>query len=323
MKSGLKHGALAVARRWTVGELVETGARRFRRAGLAFGHGTFNARDEAAYLALHALRLPAAYSPKLSRHKASPDGARHVLDLFERRIRERKPAAYLTREAWLGDLRFYVDERVIVPRSHIAGLLHGGLAPWISGSGAVRAGLDLCTGSGCLAIVMARAFPRARIDASDLSAPALEVARINVRRHRLGRRIRLVRSDLLAALRGRRYDLIVCNPPYVTGQSMRRLPAEYRHEPRQALAGGHDGLDLVRRILRRAPRHLAPGGVLLVEVGSGRRAVEKAWPRLPFTWLDEDGGVFLLTREELAAGAALPRARAGRAPRAAGASRRR
>ncbi len=286
------------------------GARRFRQARLVFGHGTSTARDEAAYLALHALGLPLHDGPAVLGRQVSPHDARRVLALFGRRIRSRKPASYLTREAWLGDFSFYVDERVIVPRSHIAGLLRGDLAPWISRPRSVTAALDLCTGSGCLAVLLARGFPRAKIDATDISPAALAVAKINRQRYKLGNRVRLVESDLFSALGGKYYDLIVCNPPYVTARSMRRLPREYRHEPRVALAGGGNGLDVVQRILAAASRYLNPRGLLVVEVGAGRHAVEKAWPRLPFTWLDEDGGVFLLSRAELEAPAPAPAARA-------------
>lgn len=282
---------------WTVGALVRHGARRFREAGISFGHGTASARDEAAWLVLHALgaRAAAAGRPVAARK------ARRALALIERRIRTRKPAAYLTGEAWLGDFRFHVDERVVVPRSHIAELLRVNLAPWIPERGAITSALDLCTGSGCLAVLLALRFPRARIDAADISSPALAVARRNVRSYRLGRRIRLLRSDLFHALRGRRYDLIVSNPPYVTAAAMRRLPREYRHEPSRALAGGSDGLDVVRRILHRAAAHLNPGGMLVVEVGAGRRRLERAFPRVPFTWPETAAGdaVFLIAREEL------------------------
>lgn len=297
---------------WTVGGLVRLGARRFREAGLVFGHGTADARDEAAYLALHALRLPLDAAAGVFDRRVGARDAQRVLRLFERRIRSRKPAAYLTREAWLGDCRFYVDERVIVPRSHIAGLLQAHLATWIPDRRRVRSALDLCTGSGCLAVLLAHAFPRARIDATDIAAGALAVAGINVKDHGMSRRIRLVKSDLFSALRGRHYDLIVCNPPYVTTRGMRRLPREYRNEPRAALAGGKDGLDIVRRVVRAAARHLSPRGVLVVEVGARRKATERAWPQLPFTWLDAPGGgdVFLLIRAEIAAAAGAPASRA-------------
>lgn len=230
-----------------------------------------------------------------------PAAVESALRLFERRIRERRPAPYLTREAWLGAFPFYIDERAIVPRSHIAGLLRAGLAPWIAEPRRIVTALDLCTGSGCLAVLLARSFPRARIDAIDLSPGALAVARINVRRYRLGRRIRLIESDLFSALRGKRYDLVISNPPYVTAGSMRRLPREYRHEPRLALAGGKDGLRLVGRIIRAARAYLKPGGLLIVEVGGGRRRVEHAFPSIGFVWPELEGGqpVFIATREQL------------------------
>lgn len=289
------------ARTWTVGALVRCGARRFSQAGLAFGHGTANARDEAAWLALHALDLPPDSAIDVFRRPLRRRAARRILALFERRIRSRKPAAYLTRESWLGDFRFYVDERVAIPRSHIAGLLREKLAPWLSNRRAVRSILELCTGSGCLAILLAHCFPGAKIDAADISLKALAVARINVARYRLGRRVRFVKSDLFSAFRGKRYDLIVANPPYVTTSAMRRLPREYRHEPRLALAGGRDGLDAVRTIVLGAAAHLLPGGVLVVEVGGGRRRLERAFPRVPFIWPETAAGesVLLITREQL------------------------
>ncbi len=291
------------ARAWTVGALVRYGARRFRRARLAFGHGTSNAADEAAWLVSHVLReVPEAVHPARS-DTVSPATAKGILGLFDRRIRERLPAAYLTREAWLGDLHFYVDPRVIVPRSHIAALLREGLEPWIGDPDRIRSVLDLCTGGGSLAILSARVFARARIDAADVSRAALAVARRNVSGHRLGGRIRLIESDLFAKLRGRRYDLIVCNPPYVTTSSMRRLPPEYRHEPELALAGGPDGLGLVRRLVAEAGAHLKPRGLMVVEVGRGRKRVERAFPGIRFIWPDAapGGAVFVLEREALPA----------------------
>ncbi len=228
--------------------------------------------------------------------------ARRLERLAERRIATREPLAYSLREAWLANHRFYVDRRVIVPRSHIAELVPNRLAPWLPWGEATRV-LDLGTGSGCLAILAALAFPRARVDASDVSAAALAVARRNVKSYRLGRRIRPVRSDLFAAL-PERYELILCNPPYVPATEMRRLPAEYRAEPRLALAGGRDGLSFVRRLLAEAGDHLASNGVLVMEIGANRKTLEKAFPRLPFTWLATSAGqglVFLLRRTELAA----------------------
>lgn len=304
-----KSGTEAAARHLrTVGALVRHGARRFRRARLAFGHGTFNAADEAAWLVSHVLReLPEAVHSARS-DSVSRATAKRILRLFERRIRERMPAAYLTRAAWQGGLRFHVDRRVIVPRSHIAALLPEGLEPWAGDPKRIRSVLDLCTGGASLAILSARAFARARIDAADISRRALAVARRNVSAHRLGRRIRLIESDLFTKLRGRRYDLILCNPPYVTSSSMRRLPPEYRHEPELALAGGADGLGLVRRIIAEAGAHLAPRGVIVMEIGRGRRRVERAFPQIPFIWPDAAPGsaVLVLERE------ALPRQRGAR-----------
>lgn len=275
---------------------------QFRRAGLAFGHGTHNARDEAVYLILHTLGLPLdQLDPVLDRRLSAGEYAA-VRAILQRRVGERSPAAYLTREAWLGKFRFYVDERVIVPRSFIAELLRDGLAPWVSDAQQVRSVLDLCTGSGCLAVLAAHAFSNARIDAADLSAEALQVARRNVKDYALGKRIRLVRTDLFDRLAARRYDLILSNPPYVNAAAMRALPREYRREPRLALAGGRDGLALVHRLLAQAAAHLHPGGLLVVEIGHNRAALEKAYPRLGFTWLETSAGgdyVFMLHREDL------------------------
>lgn len=275
---------------------------RFRAMRLAFGHGTTSARDEAAYLALHALGLPhARLEPHLKR-RPTPQQIARVLKLFERRITERKPAAYITREAWLGEFQFYVDERAIVPRSYIAELLRDDLAPWLAKPEKITAVLDLCTGSGCLAVMLAHSFPRAAIDAADISNDALQVARRNVADYALKNRVRLIKSDLFAGLRGRRYDLVVSNPPYVRTAVMRRLPPEHRHEPRLALAGGGDGLDAVRIILSEAAAHLKPDGLLVVEVGHNRSRVERTFPQLAFTWPDIRGGddcVFLLDRGAL------------------------
>ena len=297
----MSRGHSRAASPWTVGGLALEGARRLRAARLEFGHGTRTARAEAAYLTLHALRLSLNSKSKTFERHVSSRAARQVLALFARRIRSRKPAAYLTREAWLAGFRFYVDERVIVPRSHLAGPLLDQLAPWISDANRIGAALDLCTGSGCLAILLARAFPRAGIDAADISSAALDVARRNVKDYRLARRIRLVKSDLFSALGEKQYDLIISNPPYVTAAAMRRLPREHRHEPRLALAGGQDGLDPVRAILLQAAAFLRRDGTLMVEVGSGRPRLERAFPRVEFTWLETPGGgdVFLLRREQL------------------------
>ena len=261
--------------------LIAQTERRLRAAHLHYGHGTGNPRDEAAYLILRGLGLP--FDTPLDR-EADPE---EVERLVKGRIDKRIPVAYLLKEAWLDGVPFYVDKRVIIPRSHIAGLLKSKIHP-----GPVRRVLDLCTGSGCLAVVAARAFPRARVDASDISADALAVARINLRRHRMEKRIRLVRCDLFAGLGDAKYDAILSNPPYVSTAAMRRLPAEYRHEPRISLAAGHDGLNLVERILAEAPAHLARGGVLVCEVGEGRKAVERRFPAAPLVWPQDE--VFVL-----------------------------
>lgn len=287
----------------TVRDWLRFAVSRFNEAKLFFGHGSDNAFDEAAYLILHTLHLPLdRLEPFLdaSLTHVESEGVRAVL---ERRVRERLPAAYLTHEAWLVGHRFYVDERVIVPRSFIAELLQDQLAPWVEDADAVTDVLDLCTGSGCLAVLAALAFPAARVDAADLSKDALAVAARNVADYDLGARIELLESDLFAALGGRRYDLIVSNPPYVDAASVAALPPEYRAEPALALGSGDDGLDATRRILASAAAHLQPGGLLVVEIGHNRDALEAAYPALPFTWLDTESGdqfVFMLRREDLA-----------------------
>lgn len=285
-----------------LGELIRQTERRLRAARLHYGHGTDNPRDEAAFLVLRGLGLP--FDADLGR---AADPAK-VEALIATRIAKRIPAAYLLREAWLAGLPFYVDRRVIVPRSHIAELLREHLKPWLRRS--PRRVLDLCTGSGCLAILAARAFPRAAVDASDISAAALAVARRNVERYDLEEKVRLIRSDLFAGLPEKRYDLILSNPPYVTSAAMRRLPAEYRYEPGMALAAGRDGLELVRRILAGAPAHLSPGGLLVCEVGDGRRTVERAFPGMPFLWPQDE--VFIAERASMAAGSRM-RSRRGSA----------
>ena len=291
------------ARRATVGELIERGARRLRRARVFFGHGTDNARDEAAALVLHALKLPPQGGRACYRRRVSAAAQQAVQALLRRRIKERLPAAYLTGISFFAGLPFRVDARVLVPRSPLAELIERGFAPWTEPA-RIRRVLDLGTGSGCIAIATARALPRARVDAADISAAALEVARANVRLHRLHRRVRVLPSDHFRALGGRTYDIIVTNPPYVGARELRSLPAEYRHDPRVALAAGRSGLDSVRIILREAARHLRARGLLVVEVGNTERAVRRAFPRLPFVWLEftrGGGGVFLLTREQLQA----------------------
>jgi ribosomal protein L3 glutamine methyltransferase len=289
----------------TLRDWLRWGTSRFNEAGLFFGHGCDNAHDEAAWLILHALHLPpdrpeqieTYLDARLTRHERLA-----VLELLQQRMARRLPAAYLTHEAWQAGLRFYVDERVLIPRSYFADLLVDGFAPWIDDPFAIGSALDLCTGSGCLAILMAHAFPEAKIDAADISKDALEVAKRNIADYDLQKRVKQVQSDVFAGLGKRRYDFILSNPPYVTAPAMRDLPPEYRHEPENALAAGDDGLDIVRRILAGAANHLKPNGLLAIEVGHNKDIVEAAFPDLPLTWIDTDSGegkIFLLHREDL------------------------
>lgn len=285
----------------TLRDWLRFAASQFSAAGLAYGQGSTNAYDEAAYLILHTLHLPLDRLDPFLDAALTPREAQAVAEVLRRRVEERVPAAYLTNEAWLGDFRFYVDRRAIVPRSYIAELLPEGLEPWLGNAGAVTRALDLCTGSGCLAVLLAHAFPDAEVDATELSADTLEVAERNVADYALENRIHLHRGDLFAGLPGP-YQVIVSNPPYVNAESMARLPAEFRAEPEAALAAGKDGLDIVRRILAEAGSRLAKNGVLVVEIGHNRDALEKAFPDLPFTWLETSGGdgfVFLLNGAEL------------------------
>lgn len=286
----------------TVRDWLRFAVSRFNEAKLFFGHGSDNAFDEAAYLILHTLHLPLDRLEPFLDASLTHGEAESVKAVIERRVTARVPAAYLTGEAWLTGHRFRVDERVIVPRSFIAELLADQLAPWVEDADTVSSLLDLCTGSGCLAILAAEAFGQAQVDAVDLSADALAVAALNVADYGLGERIRLVESDLFAALKGRTYDVIISNPPYVNAESVAALPAEYQAEPALALGSGSDGLDATRRILAAAPAHLNPGGVLVVEIGHNRDVLEAAYPALPFIWLDTAGGdqfVFMLRREDL------------------------
>ena len=284
----------------SVQRLIARGARRLTRARVFFGHGTDNAWDESAALVWHALRLPAP-TPRVYARRTTPVQQRLARELLTRRIRERSPAVYLTGEIWFAGLRFKTDPRALIPRSPIAELIERGYAPWIDAR-RVRRVLDIGTGSGCIAIATAKRLPRAQVDAVDISAAALNLAAENVRHHRLRKRVRLIESDYFSALKGERYDIIVSNPPYVGARELRSLPAEYRHEPRMALAAGADGLDAVRVILKDAGRHLNAGGILIVEVGNTEGAVRRAFARLPFTWLAFErggGGVFMLTAEQL------------------------
>ncbi|KAF0163206.1 MAG: putative adenine-specific DNA-methyltransferase [Rhodocyclaceae bacterium] len=288
----------------TVRDWLRWAVSRFNEAGLAYGHGTDNAWDEAVWLVLATLHLPRdTLEPWLDARLTTSERLT-LLNNLQQRVMHRLPTAYLVQEAWLGPFRFYVDQRVIVPRSYFAELLENGFAPWIEDPEAVGAALDLCTGSGCLAVLMAHAFPNARVDAIDISADALAVARRNIADYGLDDRVQAIESDLFAAVKGKRYDLILCNPPYVTAAAMEALPAEYRHEPALALAAGADGLDVVRRILAEAREHLNPGGVIAIEVGHNQDLVTEAFPNLPVVWIDTEhaeGKVFLVAREDLPA----------------------
>ena len=298
----INHFSEASASLQTVRDCFRFAISRFNDAKLFFGHGSDNAYDEAAYLILHTLHLPLDQLEPFLDARLTQSELYEVLNIIENRVEQRIPAAYLTHQAWLGEHEFYVDERVIVPRSFIAELLREQLFPWLENPEQANTVLDLCTGSGCLAILAAHAFPRARVDAADLSPNALDVARRNVGDYGLEERIDLIESDLFAGLEGKRYDLIISNPPYVDAPSVAALPPEYQHEPALALGSGSDGLDATRIILAHAAEHLNPDGLLVVEIGHNRDTLEAAYPDLPFTWLDVSAGdeyVFLLHRNDL------------------------
>jgi ribosomal protein L3 glutamine methyltransferase len=286
---------------------------RFNERPIFFGHGQLDAFDEAAFLVTRAMKLPLERMEIFLDTFLTHAEINTLIELIERRVKKRVPVAYLLGEAWLQGYRFCVDSRVIIPRSFIAELLKDQLAPWVADPGAVQSVLDLCTGSGCLAIIAADLFTNAKVDAIDISVDALAVAAGNVEDYGLGDRVRVTESDLFQALGASRYDLILCNPPYVTDQALSKLPREYSHEPTLALAGGPDGLDVVRRIVAEARAHLNPQGLLVVEVGDGRAAVEQEYPRLPLTWATTSAGddmVFVARAEDLPAQASAPRSAA-------------
>ncbi len=285
----------------TVGELLDWAWRRLARARLHYGHGTANARDDAAALVCHALRLAHESAPGCYRLPLESRAAARAARLVERRVAERVPSAYLTGVTWFAGHEIRVTPAVLVPRSPIAELCRRGFAPWVRPE-RVRRVLDIGTGSGCIAIAAAHAMPQARVDATDVSRGALALARRNVRRHRLGRRVQLRRADVYAGLPARRYDIVVSNPPYVPAAELRRLPREHRAEPRLGLAAGSEGLSVIARILAGARDRLTPGGILVVEAGNTAARVRRRWPELPFTWLEFEqggGGVFLLHAGEL------------------------
>ena len=286
----------------SIRDLVRYAVSRFTEAGLFFGHGSDNAYDEAVYLILHTLRLPVDRLEPFIDAKLLKSEVKTVIDIIEQRIKSRKPAAYLTKEAFLGDYRFYIDERALIPRSFIAELIPEQFSPWIEDPDNIDSVLELCTGSGCLAIMLADAFPYAQIDATDISSDALEVAKINVKEYGLNERVNLIKSDIYENIKPKRYQLIVANPPYVNNNSMKYLPEEYLHEPQNALAGGKDGMDLVRKIVNEAKNHLTDNGILVVEIGNEYENAINAFDNLELTWLPTSGGddrVFLIEANQL------------------------
>jgi ribosomal protein L3 glutamine methyltransferase len=286
----------------TLRDVLRYAVSRFNESKLFFGHGQVDAFDEAVFIVMRTLNLPIErLEPFLDAYLTHGE-INQLLQVIERRIKKRIPAAYLLKEAWLQGYRFTVDERVIIPRSFIGELLKDGMSPWIPDPRSVTDVLDLCTGSGCLAIMAADLFPNARVDAVDISKDALEVAKQNIADYEFAGRVVATQSDMFGALANKRYDLILCNPPYVTDASMQRLPREYLHEPKEALAGGPDGLAIVRQVLRQGRSHLKRGGLVFVEVGDGRATVEKQFADIPLTWVTTSAGddmVFLARQEEL------------------------
>jgi ribosomal protein L3 glutamine methyltransferase len=287
---------------FTIRDWLRFSVSRLEQSGVFFGHGTDNAYDESVWLVMSALHLPLDTLDNFLDARITRDEAKHLAHLIERRVTERVPTAYLLREAWLKGFKFYVDERVIVPRSFIAELLEDGLAPWIEYPEMVESAADICTGSGCLGVLLAHAFPNATVDVVDISPDAIAVANINIKNYGLENQITAVQSDMFSGLKGKKYDLIISNPPYVDAPAMSALPQEYRNEPQIALGSGNAGLDHTHILLKEAKKHLNDDGVLVVEIGHNRDALLDAYSELPFTWLDVESGnefVFLLTKEQL------------------------
>ncbi len=288
---------------FTLRDFLRWAVSRFNEAGLCYGHGADSAWDEALALILATLHLPHDVDRSLLDARLTQAEREQLYKLIEQRISERVPVAYLTHQAWFAGLSFYVDERVLVPRSPIAELIENQFEPWIKPD-KVHAILDLCTGSGCIAIACAKAFPESTVDASDISADALAVAKINTLRHEVADQVTLYQSDLFSQLPPKKYDVIVSNPPYVDAADMAALPAEYLHEPQLGLAGGDEGLDIALKIMQNAHHYLNPNGILIVEVGNSEYALIEKFPNIPFTWLEFQrggGGVFLLTYKQLGA----------------------
>ena len=291
---------------FTIRDWLRFTVSRFEEAGIFFGHGTDNAYDEAVWLIMSALHLPLDTLDNFLDAVITETERKHLAHLIERRTVDRTPTAYLLREAWLKGYKFYVDERVIVPRSFIAELLENGLSPWVEFPEMVENVADICTGSGCLGVLLADAFPAAHVDVVDISPDAIAVCNINIANYGLQDRITAIQSDMFANLQGKTYDVIISNPPYVDAPSMATLPQEYRNEPQIALGSGEAGLDHTHTLIRQAPQHLNDGGLLVVEIGHNRDALLDAYPHLPFTWLEVESGnefVFLLTREQLVSAA--------------------
>lgn len=298
MNFNLAHKELFTIRDW-----LRFTVSRFEESSIFFGHGTDNAYDEAVWLILSALHLPLDTLDNFIDARITESERKHLAHLIERRISEHIPTAYLLREAWLKGFKFYVDERVIVPRSFIAELLENGLSPWVDYPEMIESAADICTGSGCLGVLLAHAFPDAEVDVIDISPDAIAVANINISNYQLQDRVTAIESDMFSALAGKRYDLIISNPPYVDAPSMAQLPREYRNEPQIALGSGEAGLDHTHTLLREAANHLNDNGLLIVEIGHNRSALMEAYPQLPFTWLEVESGdefVFLLYKEQLA-----------------------
>jgi ribosomal protein L3 glutamine methyltransferase len=286
----------------TIRDWLRYSVSQFESSDIFYGHGTDNSYDEAVWLILSALHLPMDTLDNFLDARLTQTEREHLADLIEQRITKHTPTAYLVKEAYLQGLKFYVDERVIVPRSFIAELLNDGLQPWIEYPELIQSAADICTGSGCLGVLLADAFPDAQIDVIDISKDAIDVANINIAKYGLQDQVHAIQSDMFTALAGKTYDLIISNPPYVDAPSMANLPLEYQNEPQLALGSGADGLDHTHTILREAAKHLNDEGILVVEIGHNRDALIAAYPELPFTWLDTSSGnafVFLLTKADL------------------------
>lgn len=286
----------------TIRDWLRYAVSRFEHSDIFYGHGTDNSYDEAVWLIMSALHLPHDTLSNFFDAKLTTQERQHLADLIEKRVTQHIPTAYLVKEAWLRGYKFYVDERVIVPRSFIAELLENSLHPWVEFPELVSSAADICTGSGCLGILLAEAFPNAQIDVIDISPDAIAVSNINIARYGLQDQVQAVASDMFSALQGRRYDVIISNPPYVDAPSMASLPAEYRNEPQLALGSGADGLDHTHTLLKHAASHLNDEGMLVVEIGHNRDALHAAYPDVPFTWLETSGGdqfVFMLTKAQL------------------------